>query len=63
MSQQYEQPLIIPFSSDDREVGMGLCASGSANPTDNCQNGASAPAKHCRDGGSPGGNCQAGTAP
>jgi hypothetical protein len=46
MCQKYEKPLIIPFSSDDSEVGIGLCANGSANPTSNCENGASAPARH-----------------
>jgi hypothetical protein len=63
MCQKYEKPLIIPFSSDDSEVGIGLCANGSANPTSNCENGASAPARHCRDGGSAGGQCQVGTSP
>lgn len=63
MSQNYEKPLIIPLNSDESEVGMGLCANGSANLTDNCESGASAPAKHCKDGGSAGGVCQAGTSP
>lgn len=63
MSQNYEKPLIIPLNSDESEVGMGLCANGSANPIDDCGNGASAPGKKCRAGGSAGTQCQAGTSP
>ena len=63
MSQPYEKPLIIPFNSDESEVGMGVCALGSANPTGDCNNGTSAPAKKCRVGGTAGAQCQNGTSP